>query len=408
MDVGKDKIKDLFSSKLGSFEPDVPASVWGGLDQLLSAESTPATDSSSSSNSSSSAGNSSSLKTILTVVGITAAIAMGIFFFNREDPKIVLEEPSKTETIVEGDSVEVLEEDTVQVEPMVNSKVKARAIAEPALVEEENIEQKIEIQDREEEPVIEKKEEPTKVRPEDEIRIIPIREEEKGRGVSIGVVSEIGLTGYTKKDAGGDMLLSQKNRGKEFLDILDAEGNEFILKHNKPLSFGVTVEKEISPSLSIETGLVYTLLSSEVTSASQYNIRETQSFDYIGIPVALNYTFYKVGGAKFYLSLGGMMQKDVKGRYISHLDLPQPNGENTISEDIFYDEPYYIKKHLKQTNPQFSVRTKLGVAYPLYKKLYIYGAIGGVYYFDANNKYRTIYSDKKTQLDLNLGVKYEF
>ncbi len=29
MEVEKDKIKDLFSSKLGNFEPEVPASVWG-------------------------------------------------------------------------------------------------------------------------------------------------------------------------------------------------------------------------------------------------------------------------------------------------------------------------------------------------------------------------------------------
>ena len=39
-----DKIKDLFSSKLKDFEVDVPASVWGGLDVLLSQQRAPTAD----------------------------------------------------------------------------------------------------------------------------------------------------------------------------------------------------------------------------------------------------------------------------------------------------------------------------------------------------------------------------
>ena len=104
-----------------------------------------------------------------------------------------------------------------------------------------------------------------------------------------------------------------------------------------------------------------------------------------------------------------MMQKDINGKYESSINFSKPEiGGLEPTNNLFYKEPYYIKKTIKQSNPQFSVRTKLGIAYPLYKKLYLYGTVGGAYYFDAGNEYRTIYSDKKTQLDLNLGVKYDF
>ena len=103
------------------------------------------------------------------------------------------------------------------------------------------------------------------------------------------------------------------------------------------------------------------------------------------------------------------VQKDVYGKMISNMDFSIRDFEDKVAvADIFHSEPYYIRKTVKQSNPQVSVRSTLGVSYPLYKKMYIYGTIGGAYYFDAKNKYRTIYSDKKTQLDVNLGIKFDF
>ena len=67
-----------------------------------------------------------------------------------------------------------------------------------------------------------------------------------------------------------------------------------------------------------------------------------------------------------------------------------------------------MKESIKQANPQFSANVGIRGAYPIYKKLYLYGTIGGAYYFDAGNKYSTIYSDRKIQLDFNLGVKFDF
>ena len=58
MEVEKDKIKDLFSSKLENFEPEVPATIWGGLDQLLSNQPVPSADANSANSSSGNAASS--------------------------------------------------------------------------------------------------------------------------------------------------------------------------------------------------------------------------------------------------------------------------------------------------------------------------------------------------------------
>ncbi|MDR1884090.1 MAG: hypothetical protein LBR26_15125 [Prevotella sp.] len=82
----KDKIKDLFASKLGSFELEAPASVWGGLDRFLSSQ--PAPDASSSSTSSTAHAASLTLKASIIkiaaiIVGVAIAITIGVLFISK-------------------------------------------------------------------------------------------------------------------------------------------------------------------------------------------------------------------------------------------------------------------------------------------------------------------------------------
>lgn len=410
MAIEQDKIKDLFSSKLGNFEPDVPASVWGGLDQLLSNQPVQAPDAGSSSSTSSTASaatKTSLLKTIAITVGLTAAITAGIFVLNRDkQPVIVEQKPITTKTIEEPKAEEVIEE-----APTITEFIPQKSFIVVA-----DIQVQKDIEEEKIEPEVKKEVEPEKdaVVTRKERNVVPeifIAEIPKffTKDISFGLTADFGLFNDNISERGGLMLFSRNVRSKAFLDALAQESSSFTLEHRQPISLEFSLSKNVTPRLSIETGLVYTYLSSKLTSNSIYNIEETQSFNYLGIPLSINYTFYELGKTKFYLSAGGMIQKDIGGRYESNVDFSKPTiGDQTSTNKFFYQEPYYIKKTIKQSNPQFSVRTRLGIAYPLYKKLYLYGTIGGAYYFDAGNEYRTIYSDKKTQLDLNLGVKYDF
>lgn len=413
----KDKIKDLFSSKLGNFEPEVPASVWGGLDQLLSNQPIQAPDASSSSssansstaNAASSTTKASIIKTIAIAVGVAAAIATGILFIPTDD-KPVMEDANVVATEEVKSPEEIQDADTVIEIPkaVLPRLARARAVAEPVAP----VSKAEPVQETVSEPL--KKEEPEKK----EEKEVPVQAQtvvmlpevtSPSKGLSVGITANSGLFADNVSERGGGLLFSHPVRTRTLHEALVKENSEFELEHRQPISFGVTISKEIAPRLSFETGIVYTHLSSKVKSNSVFNISETQYFNYLGIPLSLNYTFFELGKTKFYFALGGMIQKDINGRYISNMGFSMLDIEDKdLAGRIFYSEPYYIKESVKQSNPQFSVRSSIGISYPLYKKMYFYGTIGGAYYFDAGNKYRTIYSDRKTQLDLNLGIKFDF
>lgn len=172
------------------------------------------------------------------------------------------------------------------------------------------------------------------------------------------------------------------------------------MDHRQPISFGLTISKNITNNLSIETGVVYTYLSSKIRGEKpqKYQRADNQYFHYLGVPLTVNYTFAKWGRADFYISAGGMIQKDIAGRM---------KGSSKVQDEFTEKEGEFNEK-ISQDHLQLSVNGAVGASYPIYKNLHVYTTVGGVYYFDANNEYKTIYSDKKLQLDLNLGLKLKF
>lgn len=416
----KDKIKDLFSSKLKDFEPEVPASLWGGLDQLLSQQAAPTDPSSASSSTSSSSGSSvataskvSLIKTALITVGVVAAVVTGVLLIPKGSNLVVPEEP-KVATIEEAIQDTIKLDDTTFV---ISPRPAIRPIIARAELQEKKAVVDVQVstpsQNPEKESIKPEKKEEVKeksLRSSDDHKAVQLLPKKKsGSGLSVGLSTNSALFGQDISQSGGRLLFSYPTRGRSFNDALAKENKEFKLQHSLPILFGLKVSKSITPNLSLETGIVYTYLSSKITSNSAFNIRENQYFHYLGVPLTLNYKFYELGKAKFYFSAGGMVQKDIKGQYESKIAYT----ESTLivmglPRDLYYSEPYYMKESIKQANPQFSANVGIGGAYPIYKKLYLYGTIGGAYYFDAGNKYSTIYSDRKIQLDFNLGIKFDF
>lgn len=170
--------------------------------------------------------------------------------------------------------------------------------------------------------------------------------------------------------------------------------------HHQPISFGFTVSKNITGSLSVETGIVYTQLNSHAKNiATGTKEKETLRFHYLGVPLSLNYAVFHLKKLNMYVSIGGMAEKNVSGRY-QYVD--------TSVSDLQGETHQYVKVSVKQPHPQLSINSGVGISYPLLDKLSLYGKVGGSYYFDTENPYKTIYSDRKIVLDLNLGLKYDF
>ncbi len=173
------------------------------------------------------------------------------------------------------------------------------------------------------------------------------------------------------------------------------------LEHDQPVSFGFTVSKTLIDRLSVETGLVYTYLFSKVKNTSvDFRNQETQHFHYLGIPLNLNYNIVNIGKLGLFTSLGGLIEKDVYGKRQYQAQVTNESGSSV-------GEEWAVKK-ISQNNPQLSVNAGVGAFYPIYGGFNLYGKIGGSYYFNAKNDYKTIYSDKKIVLDLNAGIRFDF
>ncbi len=175
--------------------------------------------------------------------------------------------------------------------------------------------------------------------------------------------------------------------------------SESEINHMQPVSFGVLTTFPLTSRFQIETGLVYTYLSSETKSKfADYNESEKVQFHYLGVPLNLNYTLFSINKLDMFVSAGAMIEKDISGR-INYSDEKKTSAFNS---------GYASNKSskIKQQNPQFSISSGLGITYPIYDNTKLFGKIGGKYYIKANNEFRTYYSDEKFGLNLQFGIKF--
>lgn len=171
--------------------------------------------------------------------------------------------------------------------------------------------------------------------------------------------------------------------------------------HKQPISFGILTAFDITNKLQLETGLIYTYLSSETKNkANNFSNSEKVQFHYLGIPLNVNYTFWSINKLDVFATAGAMIEKDIYGK-ITYNDEKTTRPFNSEYID-------QTSSKISQKNPQFSVAGGLGLKYPLFNKASFFGKIGGRYYIDANNEYKTYYNDKKLGFDVQLGIKFNF
>lgn len=81
-------------------------------------------------------------------------------------------------------------------------------------------------------------------------------------------------------------------------------------KHKQPITFSVMVGKEFSKRFTLESGLSYTLLNSDL-----YIVESSQTFKqqlhYIGLPLKFNYNFISKPKYLVYVGAGGVLEKSI-------------------------------------------------------------------------------------------------
>lgn len=166
------------------------------------------------------------------------------------------------------------------------------------------------------------------------------------------------------------------------------------IDHSLPLSFGLTVRKDINKRFGIETGLTYTYLSSTFRKITTPYYQAKQELHYLGIPV--NLVFYLWNDPKWnvYASAGGMVEKGLRYKYSQDMYL-NSNKVSTIHDKGSIDQL------------QWSLNASLGISYYIHEGWGLYFEPRYSYYFD-NNQPISIRTDKSHVFGLAGGLRYKF
>lgn len=88
-------------------------------------------------------------------------------------------------------------------------------------------------------------------------------------------------------------------------DHQETEPTTTSVHHLMPITFGVRFSKEISPSWSVESGLQYSLLRSEMTKTyGNWSHIQNVRVNYLSIPIAMSYNFMQMNRTNMYVSGG--------------------------------------------------------------------------------------------------------
>ena len=182
-----------------------------------------------------------------------------------------------------------------------------------------------------------------------------------------------------------------------YADVMRSNSSNEIsstVKNWQPIQVGVSVAYSFTDRLSIESGLTYSCLVSDLSSGTpsgNYDIRQT--LHYIGLPLALRYDFLKIKGFSLYASAGGQMEKCVAGKtrtdyFVDGKKVSSENGRIMV-------EPL-----------QWSVNAYVGAQYSFNRLVGLYIEPGAAYYFRNSSPVNCIYSERPFNFSFRAGLRF--
>lgn len=168
---------------------------------------------------------------------------------------------------------------------------------------------------------------------------------------------------------------------EEGVPYLRAPSPEPEIEHHLPVSVGISVRKSLPKGFSIETGLTYTLLSSDIKVVGMSRV-ESQKLHYLGIPVRANWNFFDKKNFTLYVSGGGMAEKCVYGKVA---------GEKVNVKPL-----------------QLSVMGAVGAQYNATRHIGIYVEPGVAYFFDDGSRVQTIRKETPFNFNLQGGIRFTY
>lgn len=165
-------------------------------------------------------------------------------------------------------------------------------------------------------------------------------------------------------------------------------------KHRLPVRVGLNVAYRLTDRLSVESGVSYTRLSSDMKDGTKDNYSSSsQKLDYIGVPLNVKYRAFGYRRLSVYASAGLLTEKCVSGK-TTHEYVISGEKKKHETEDVAA-KPW-----------QLSVNAALGAQFDVLHNVGVYVEPGVSYYFDDRSPLSTIYKEKPLNFNLNLGVRY--
>lgn len=164
------------------------------------------------------------------------------------------------------------------------------------------------------------------------------------------------------------------------------------VKHHMPVTVGVSVAWHFHKDWALETGLNYTLLSSEIHSGAKSYVEESQKLHYVGIPLKVHRSIWQSRWLSFYASAGGAVEKCVSGKLESRTVVS--------GGDQMTDHASLTVKPL-----QWSVAAAAGAQVNFTPRVGLYVEPGVAYYFDDHSGVETIRKEHPFNFNLHLGLR---
>lgn len=156
-------------------------------------------------------------------------------------------------------------------------------------------------------------------------------------------------------------------------------------KHAFPIRLGIKLSYPLNDRLSLQSGVGYTLLKSDVSYSS---MQIGQQLHYIGVPLGLRYQLWNSGRFSLYGAVGAMLEKCVK----NSSELP---SAFTYAALINTEKPW-----------QCSLNAALGAEYRLDKAIGIYLEPGVGYFFEDGTSVEHYYTEHPLVPSLEIGLRW--
>ena len=188
----------------------------------------------------------------------------------------------------------------------------------------------------------------------------------------------------------------EQNTGSLMEMLSSNKASSYEAHHSAPMRVGITLAWEMTPHLSLASGLNWTALNStfEETAAGVRNYTR-QDLGYLGIPLRLEAGFRPWKGLRLYAGAGGMVEKGLLAHSVT----------SSYIGDYLEDS---VRKHPDTGGLLWSVGASAGAEYRFNRLFSIYLSPGIEYHFDNGSPVKSAYTEKPLHWNAAVGIRFNF